>query len=159
MSWRRLGITLFLFVLHGPPHMEPSIASMTGAAIILVETRTDISETLEHDIEWATIIFFITLFIFVAGAEQTGLIHFVADWLKYLSKRSLNRAVLMTLWGRFLSPAVIDNISLHSNYAPGCGLFDREDTRRGWGHPLVGFGSRRLPWRKWDYDRSQYQAG
>jgi Na+/H+ antiporter NhaD/arsenite permease-like protein len=113
-----LGITLFLFVLHGPLHMEPSIAAMTGAAILLVVTRTDISETLEHDIEWATIIFFIMLFIVIAGAEQTGLIHLVADWLKYLSKGSLNRAVLMILWGAALSSAVIDNIPFTATMLP-----------------------------------------
>ncbi len=113
-----LGITLFLFVLHGPLHMEPSIAAMTGAAILLIVTRTDISETLEHDIEWATIIFFIMLFIVIAGAEQTGLIHLVADWLKYLSKGSLNRAVLIILWGAALSSALIDNIPFTATMLP-----------------------------------------
>ena len=113
-----LTFTLFLFVVHGPLHMEPSIAAMTGAAILLVITRTDMSETLEHDIEWATIIFFIMLFVIIAGAEQTGLIHLIADWLKYLSKGSLNRAVLIVLWGAALSSAVIDNIPFTATMLP-----------------------------------------
>jgi Na+/H+ antiporter NhaD/arsenite permease-like protein len=113
-----LGITLLLFVLHGQLDMEPSIAAMTGAALLLLVTRTDISETLERDIEWATIIFFIMLFVVIAGAEQTGLIHHIAEGLKYLSQGSLNRAVLIILWGAALTSAVIDNIPFTATMLP-----------------------------------------
>ena len=98
--------------------MEPSTAARTGAAILLVVTKTDISEFLERDIEWATIIFFIMLFVVIAGAEQTGLTHLIADWLKYLSKGSLKRAVLIVLWGAALSLAVIDNIPFTATMLP-----------------------------------------
>ena len=113
-----LGITLFLFVLHGQLDMQPSIAAMTGAALLLLATRTDISETLERDIEWATIIFFIMLFVVIAGAEESGLIHFIAEWLKQLSQGSLNQAILMVLWGAALTSAFIDNIPFTATMLP-----------------------------------------
>ena len=113
-----LGITFFLFVAHGQLHMEPSVAAMTGAALLLLVTRTDISETLERDIEWATIIFFIMLFVVIAGAEQSGLIHQIAEWVKYLSQGSLWQAILMVLWGAALSSAFIDNIPFTATMLP-----------------------------------------
>ena len=113
-----LGITLFLFVMHGPLHMEPSIAAMTGAAILLLITRTDISETLEHDIEWATIIFFIMLFVVIAGAQESGLIHLIAEGVKDLSQGSLVQATMMVLWGAALTSAFIDNIPFTATMLP-----------------------------------------
>jgi len=113
-----LGITLFLFVMHGPLHMEPSIAAMTGAAILLVITRTDISDTLEHDIEWATIIFFIMLFVVIAGAQESGLIHLIAEGVKHLSQGSLVQATMMVLWGAALTSAFIDNIPFTATMLP-----------------------------------------
>ncbi|MCG6916439.1 MAG: ArsB/NhaD family transporter [Deltaproteobacteria bacterium] len=113
-----LGITLFLFAVHGALHMEPSIAAMTGAAFLLLVTRTDISETLERDIEWATIIFFIMLFVVIAGAQESGLIHLIAEWLKQLSQGSLVQAILMVLWGAALASAFIDNIPFTATMLP-----------------------------------------
>ncbi len=113
-----LGITLLLFVLHGQLDMEPSIAAMTGAALLLLVTRTDISETLERDIEWATIIFFIMLFVVIAGAQESGLIHLIAEWLKQLSQGSLAQAILIVLWGAALTSAFIDNIPFTATMLP-----------------------------------------
>jgi hypothetical protein len=49
-----LGITIFLFIIHGALHMEPSIAALMGAAALLVLSRVNIVEMLEHEIEWPT---------------------------------------------------------------------------------------------------------
>jgi len=107
-----LGITIFLFTVHGRLHMEPSIAAMTGAALLMVVSRINIVEMLEKEIEWPTLIFFIMLFIVVAGAEETGLIQILADWVKDLSKGSLVIAIPMVLWGSALASAIIDVLHL-----------------------------------------------
>jgi len=92
--------------------MEPSIAAMTGAALLMVVSRINIVEMLEKEIEWPTLIFFIMLFIVVAGAEETGLIQIIADWVKDLSKGSLVIAIPMVLWGSALASAIIDVLHL-----------------------------------------------
>jgi Na+/H+ antiporter NhaD/arsenite permease-like protein len=69
-----LGITIFLFIVHGALHMEPSVAALIGAAVLLAVSKVDIVEMLEEEIEWPTLIFFMFLFVVVAGAEATGLI-------------------------------------------------------------------------------------
>lgn len=113
-----LGITVFLFIIHGALHMEPSIAALIGAAVLLVISRVDLVEMLEHEVEWPTLIFFMMLFIVVAGAEETGLIQMIADWVNDLSKGSLVTAILMILWVAAIASAIIDNIPFTATMLP-----------------------------------------
>lgn len=113
-----LAITIFLFIIHGALHMEPSIAALIGAAVLLVISKVDIVEMLEHEIEWPTLIFFMMLFIVVAGAEETGLIQVIADWVKNASGGSLVAAILMVLWVSAIASAIIDNIPFTATMLP-----------------------------------------
>jgi Na+/H+ antiporter NhaD/arsenite permease-like protein len=113
-----LGLTIFLFIIHGALHMEPSIAALIGAAVLLVISKVDIVEMLEHEIEWPTLIFFMMLFIVVAGAEETGLIQIIADWVKNVSGGSLVAAILMILWVSAIASAIIDNIPFTATMLP-----------------------------------------
>jgi Na+/H+ antiporter NhaD/arsenite permease-like protein len=113
-----LGITIFLFVIHGVLGMEPSIAAMTGAALLLVISRVDIVKMLEHEIEWPTLIFFMMLFIVVAAAEETGLIQIIADWVNEASRGSLALAVVIVIWVSALASAIIDNIPFTATMLP-----------------------------------------
>lgn len=113
-----LGITIFLFIIHGALHMEPSIAAMAGAAILLVISRVNIVEMLEHEIEWPTLVFFMMLFVIVAGAEETGLIQIIADWVNHMSRGSIVVAIVMILWVSALASAIIDNIPFTATMLP-----------------------------------------
>jgi Na+/H+ antiporter NhaD/arsenite permease-like protein len=113
-----LGIVIFLFIIHGVLHMEPSIAAMIGAAILMVISKVDIVEMLEKEIEWPTLIFFIMLFMVVAGAEETGLIQIIAGWVKDVSQGNLVVAVLMILWVSAIASAIIDNIPFTATMLP-----------------------------------------
>jgi Na+/H+ antiporter NhaD/arsenite permease-like protein len=113
-----LGFTILLFVLHGVFHMEPSIAALTGAMLLLVISRVDIVEMLEHEVEWPTLVFFMALFIVVAGAEETGLIQFIAEWVARLSRGNLVVAVVLVLWVSALASAAIDNIPFTATMLP-----------------------------------------
>jgi Na+/H+ antiporter NhaD/arsenite permease-like protein len=113
-----LGITILLFIIHGTLHMEPSIAALMGAGALLVVSRVNIVEMLEHEIEWPTLIFFMMLFVVVAGAEQTGLIQVIADWVADMSKGSLVIAVVMILWVSAIASAFIDNIPFTATMLP-----------------------------------------
>jgi len=113
-----LGATIFLFIIHGALHMEPSIAAMIGAAVLLVVSGVNIVEMLEHEIEWPTLIFFMMLFVVVAGAEHTGLIQMIADWVKDVSGGSLVMAIIMILWVSALLSAIVDNIPFTATMLP-----------------------------------------
>jgi Na+/H+ antiporter NhaD/arsenite permease-like protein len=113
-----LGMTIFLFIVHGALKMEPSIAALIGAALLMVFSKVDIVEMLEHEIEWPTLVFFMMLFVVVAGAEEAGLIQIIADWVKDVSKGSLVVAILMILWVSALASAIIDNIPFTATMLP-----------------------------------------
>ncbi len=113
-----LGFTVFLFVVHGVLHMEPSIAALTGAMLLLTISRVDIVEMLEHEVEWPTLVFFIGLFIVIAGAEATGLIQVIAEWVREVSRGNLTVAVIMVLWVSAIASAFIDNIPFTATMLP-----------------------------------------
>lgn len=113
-----LGTTILLFIIHGTLHMEPSIAAMIGASVLLVVSGVNIVEMLEHEIEWPTLIFFLMLFIVVAGAEETGLIQMIADWVKDVSGGSLAMAIVMILWVSAVLSAIVDNIPFTAAMLP-----------------------------------------
>jgi len=113
-----LAVTIFLFIIHGPLKMEPSIAALVGAAILMVISRENIVEMLEKEIEWPTLIFFMMLFIVVAAAEHTGLIQMIADWVRDISRGNLVVAIVMILWVSALASAIIDNIPFTATMLP-----------------------------------------
>jgi Na+/H+ antiporter NhaD/arsenite permease-like protein len=116
-----LGIlifTIFLFIMHGILHMEPAIAALTGAMILVAISRVDIVEMLEHEVEWPTLIFFMALFMVIAGAEETGLIQIIAEWVRDVSRGNLTIAVVMVLWVSAIASAFIDNIPFTATMLP-----------------------------------------
>jgi Na+/H+ antiporter NhaD/arsenite permease-like protein len=46
----------------------------------------------------------------VAGAEETGLIQFMAEWVGEVSRGNLTIAVIMVLWVSAIASAFVDNI-------------------------------------------------
>ena len=113
-----LGFTIFLFIFHGVLHMEPSIAALTGAVLLLAISRVDIVEMLEHEVEWPTLIFFVALFMVIAGAEETGLIQIIAEWVRDMSAGNLMVATVMILWVSAIASAFIDNIPFTATMLP-----------------------------------------
>ena len=113
-----LVLTILLFVMHGSLHMEPSIAALAGASLLLVISGVHIVEMVEKEVEWPTLVFFMMLFIVVAGAEQTGLIQIIADWVRGASEGSPILAVLIVLWVSAILSAIIDNIPFTATMLP-----------------------------------------
>ena len=113
-----LVFTILLFILHGVFHMEPSIAALTGSMLLLAVSGVDIVEMLEHEVEWPTLVFFMALFIVVAGAEETGLIQFIAEWVAHLAQGNLVVAVILVLWVSAIASAAIDNIPFTATMLP-----------------------------------------
>ena len=113
-----LAFVIFLFILHGVLHMEVSVAALMGAMVLLAISRIDIVEMLEHEVEWPTLVFFIGLFMVIAGAEETGLIQIIAEWVKEVSRGNLTAAIVMVLWVSAIASAFIDNIPFTATMLP-----------------------------------------
>ncbi len=113
-----LAFVIFLFIVHGVLHMEPSVAALIGAMALLAVSRVDIVEMLEHEVEWPTLTFFMALFMVIAGAEATGLIHMIAEGVLKVSQGNLTVAVIMVLWVSAIASAFVDNIPFTATMLP-----------------------------------------
>jgi len=112
-----IGVIL-LFALHGLFHMPVSVAALLGAALIIVLNKMDIVEMLEKEVEWPSLVFFIMLFIVVGGAEQTGILQAVADWILNVCQGNLTMAALIILWVAGIASAAVDNIPFTATMLP-----------------------------------------
>jgi Na+/H+ antiporter NhaD/arsenite permease-like protein len=91
---------------------------MAGASLLLIISGVHIVEMVEREVEWPTLIFFMMLFVIVGGAEQTGLIQIVADWVRDASQGSPVAAVIIILWVSAIFSAIIDNIPFTATMLP-----------------------------------------
>jgi len=90
-------------------HLMPATVALAGAALLLVVSRVKIDEVL-HEVEWPTLLFFIGLFVMVAGLIHSGIIAAVSRRLLALAGRSTGLTAMALLWGSATASAVIDNI-------------------------------------------------
>ena len=113
-----LTFTIVLFMLHGLLEMAPCIAALIGATALLIVSREKIVDVLSTEIEWPTLIFFACLFIIVAAAEESGLIHMIADTVRAMSQGSQVTAILLIIWVSAIASAFIDNIPFAATMLP-----------------------------------------
>jgi Na+/H+ antiporter NhaD/arsenite permease-like protein len=113
-----LAFTILLFIFHGVLHMEVSVAALIGSLLLLAISKVDIVEMLEKEVEWPSLMFFVGLFIVIAGAEATGLIQQIANTVLSVSQGNLTIAIIMILWVSAIASAFIDNIPFTATMLP-----------------------------------------
>ena len=112
-----LGLTLAGFFLHERLHLMPASIALGGAALLLLVSRRKVDEVL-HEVEWPTLLFFVGLFVMVAGLVHTGIIAAASRQLLALAHRSLAGTAIALLWGSAAASAVVDNIPLVATVNP-----------------------------------------
>jgi Na+/H+ antiporter NhaD/arsenite permease-like protein len=109
--------TIVGFFLHAPLHVEPAVVALTGATVMLLFAADDVENALER-VEWATIFFFIGLFVMVGGLEERGVIDRVAEAFADATGGSKAAEALVILWGAAAGSAVVDNIPFTAAMIP-----------------------------------------
>ncbi|MBN1146430.1 MAG: ArsB/NhaD family transporter [Anaerolineales bacterium] len=104
-----LGLVVAGFLLQGLLHLEPATIALGGATMLLIWTRRDPAQVLEG-VEWATLMFFIGLFITIEALVHTGLIDRVTNQVLALTQGDLRVTTLLVLWVSALASGVVDNI-------------------------------------------------
>ncbi|UCH33772.1 MAG: ArsB/NhaD family transporter [Armatimonadota bacterium] len=112
-----LSLTIIGFFLHEVVHLLPATVALAGAALLLVMSGADLEEVL-HDVEWPTLLFFIGLFIMVAGLIDTGIITAITRWLLALAERSIAVTAIVLLWVSAGLSGVVDNIPFVATVNP-----------------------------------------
>jgi Na+/H+ antiporter NhaD/arsenite permease-like protein len=109
--------TIILFFLHAQLHLEPAVVALLGATVLLLITGDNIEKALER-IDWATIFFFVGLFVMVGGLEEQGVIDDVAAFLRDVSGGSAAGEAMAILWGAAIGSALVDNIPFTAAMLP-----------------------------------------
>jgi Na+/H+ antiporter NhaD/arsenite permease-like protein len=109
--------TIVAFFLHAPLHLEPAVVALSGATVMLFAAADEVENALER-VEWATLFFFIGLFVMVGGLIQQGVIDDVATWLADITGDSSTKEGLVILWGSAGGSALVDNIPFTTAMLP-----------------------------------------
>jgi Na+/H+ antiporter NhaD/arsenite permease-like protein len=112
-----LALTVLAFFAHQALHIEPATVALTGAAIGLLVTKSDLEKALSN-IEWTTLFFFIGLFVMVGALEATGAVGHVTDAVKDLTGGERTAELLGITWVAALGSAVVDNIPFTTAMIP-----------------------------------------
>ncbi|MFI0422096.1 SLC13 family permease [Spongiactinospora sp. 9N601] len=112
-----LGGVIVGFGLHSVVHVEPSIVALVGAGIMILVARTEVSDVL-REVEWPTLVFFMGLFVMVAGLVHTGVIETIGTWVIQAIGGDHLLAATALLFGSTVLGAFFDNIPYVATMTP-----------------------------------------
>lgn len=104
-----MGFVLVGFLFHSVLHLQPATIAMFGATVLMLWAKRDPDEVL-HDVEWATLFFFIGLFMTVEAIVHVGIVGSLADSLVQMTGGNLPLTTMMILWLSAIASGIVDNI-------------------------------------------------
>jgi Na+/H+ antiporter NhaD/arsenite permease-like protein len=105
-----LAITIGGFIFHGMLHFEPATIALAGAALLLLVSGTKNPQHILAEAEWATLFFFMGLFIIIGGVVNVGLIKWMSIKVLEVTQGNLIGTSMIVLWFSAFASAFIDNI-------------------------------------------------
>lgn len=117
---RSVGVLVLVlagFVLHPILHYEPSVVALLGAGLLLLISPVTVEDALV-EVEWATLVFFMALFVMVGALVETGSIDRFAQWLADRTGGNLTAAAFAILLSSMLLSGIVDNIPYVVTMAP-----------------------------------------
>ncbi len=105
-----LAITITGFILHGMLHFEPATIALFGAGLLLLVSGTKEPHHILAEAEWATLFFFMGLFIIIGGVVKVGLIKWMSIKVLEITQGNLLGTSMIVLWFSAFASAFIDNI-------------------------------------------------
>lgn len=104
-----IGMTIAGFLFARPLGLEPGSIALLGAAVLALLARLD-AETILHEVEWATLFFFVGLFMLVELVVHVGIVSAAADALIEITGGDATITTLGLIWLSGITSAIIDNI-------------------------------------------------
>jgi Na+/H+ antiporter NhaD/arsenite permease-like protein len=112
-----MAIVIVGFLAHGFLHLEPATIAMFGATVLILWGKRD-PDHVFRDVEWATLFFFIGLFITVEALVHVGIIASIATSLLRLTGGNLPATTMLILWLSALASGIVDNIPYTATMIP-----------------------------------------
>jgi Na+/H+ antiporter NhaD/arsenite permease-like protein len=117
-----VGIAIMAFVLlffvvgeSLPTPVAPAAVALLGAALALLLAHHSKIDSLNHilrDVDWSTLIFFMSIFVLIGGLEKTGVIGSLSGILALVLGRNIVLGAIVLLFFIGLISSVVPNIPL-----------------------------------------------
>ncbi|MDH8678518.1 ArsB/NhaD family transporter [Fusibacter bizertensis] len=112
-----LLMTVLGFVLHQSMGYESATIALFAASVLLLISKCDV-EDIFIEIEWATIFFFLALFILVGALEEVGVMEYLASKLLTVTGGNMTMTMIVILWVSAIASSVLDNIPFVATMIP-----------------------------------------
>lgn len=105
------------FMFHDKLGIDSCVVALTAAAVMLIIGREDVDQAIQ-DVEWTTILFFMSLFVVVGGLTETGIIKELASKIIDATDGHPMMTMLVLLWASALLSSILDNIPFVATMIP-----------------------------------------
>jgi len=112
-----MALVVLGFVLARPLNLEAATVALLGATVLMIIAREDVHEILKT-VEWPTLLFFVGLFILVAGIVKVGIISSIAQGAIELTGGNVGVTAILVLWMSAVLSAIVDNIPYTATMIP-----------------------------------------
>ncbi|XP_008267970.1 P protein isoform X1 [Oryctolagus cuniculus] len=121
-----LGFVIFTFFLNSfvpGVHLDLGWIAILGALWLLILADIHDFEIILHRVEWATLLFFASLFVLMEALAHLHLIEYVGEQTALLIKmvpedKRLAAAIILVIWVSALASSLIDNIPFTATMIP-----------------------------------------
>jgi len=111
------AVTMVLFFIEDFFHMPPAVAALIGAAGLLLWVQPNVGEMLK-EVDWTTLVFFMTLFMMIGGIQEVGLIQLIAESVQAIAGENLLVATLLVIWVAAIASGIVANIPFTAAIVP-----------------------------------------
>lgn len=112
-----LFLTILGFIFYDALGLELATIALFGASVLMAIAKPDVNKAI-LEVEWATILFFLALFVLVGSLEHVGAIDIMAQKMIEMTKGNIFVTTMAILWGAALLSAFLDNIPLVATMIP-----------------------------------------
>lgn len=112
-----VALVLIFFVIGEtlPVPISPATVALLGAALCLLLTHHGKIDSVQHvlqDVDWSTLIFFMSIFVLIGGLEKTGVISSASGLLAFILGTNIALGSILLLLVVGLLSSVVPNIPL-----------------------------------------------
>jgi Na+/H+ antiporter NhaD/arsenite permease-like protein len=110
-------LVVILLVSHAMTGLSVAFIGVIAAFLTLAAARKRAIHIIKR-VDWRTLLFFLGLFVTVAGLEETGVLVILADFIGNISSGSIVLVLPIILWLSALASAIVDNIPFAATMVP-----------------------------------------
>ncbi len=108
-------LTFFVIGETLPVPVSPAAVALLGAALALMlahHSKIDTVNNILRDLDWSTLIFFMSIFVLIGGLEKTGVINSLSGLLAIILGKNIALGSILMLFTVGLISSVVPNIPL-----------------------------------------------